>query len=99
MSRSDQIDEIEQQLRQLKLSSQDVPTKREHEKDLRTKMKDLQKKVSVLLTATLQPQVGGAAGLRRLDSGCPSAGREFSDSIDRKVGQAREDRAEVVADR
>jgi hypothetical protein len=44
MSRSDQIDEIEQQLRQLKLSSQDVPIKCEHEKDLRTKMKDLQKK-------------------------------------------------------
>ena len=39
------------------------------------------------------------AGLRLLDPGCPSAGREFSDSIDRKVGQAREDRDEVVAER
>jgi hypothetical protein len=43
MSKSDQINEIEQQLRNLELSSQDAPTKREHEKELRTRMKDLQK--------------------------------------------------------
>ena len=41
----------------------------------------------------------GPGGLGRLDPGCPSAGREFGDSIERKIGQAREDRAEVVADR
>lgn len=43
--------------------------------------------------------VDGVAGFRRLVAGGPSAGREFSDSIDRKIGQAREHRAEVVADR
>ena len=43
--------------------------------------------------------VDGVAGFRRLVSGRPSAGREFGDSIDRKIGQAREHRAEVVADR
>jgi hypothetical protein len=37
--------------------------------------------------------------LRRLDPGRPSAGCEFSDAIDRKIGQAREHRAEVVAER
>ena len=51
--------------------------------------------VSVLLTAP----VDGVAGFRRLVAGGPSAGREFSDSIDRKISQAREHRAEVVADR
>jgi hypothetical protein len=30
--------------------------------------------------------VAGAAGFRRLVPGCPSAGREFRDSIDRKIG-------------
>jgi len=43
--------------------------------------------------------VDGVAGFRRLVAGGPSAGREFSDSIDRKIGQAREHRAQVVADR
>ena len=43
--------------------------------------------------------VDGVAGFQRLVAGGPSAGREFSDSIDRKIGQAREHRAEVVADR
>src|ERR1700736_47016 len=43
--------------------------------------------------------VDGVAGFRRLVAGGPSAGRKFSDSIDRKIGQAREHRAEVVADR
>jgi hypothetical protein len=37
------------------------------------------------------------AGFRRLDPDRPSAGREFTDSIDRKIGQAREHRAQVVA--
>ena len=43
--------------------------------------------------------VDGVAGFRRLVAGDASAGRKFSDSIDRKIGQAREHRAEVVADR
>src|SRR5271166_3299170 len=43
--------------------------------------------------------VDGVARFRRLVAGGPSAGREFSDSIDRKISQAREHRAEVVADR
>src|SRR5260370_20462813 len=43
--------------------------------------------------------VDGAAGLRRLAADSPSAGREFSDSIDRKIGQSREHSTEVVADR
>ena len=53
--------------------------------------------VSVIPTARLT--VDGVAGFRRLVPGSPSAGREFGDSIDRKIGQAREHRAEVVADR
>jgi internalin A len=51
-------------------------------------------KVSVFLTARYP-----VAGLRRLDSGRPSVGREFSDSIAWKIGQAREYRAEIVAER
>jgi hypothetical protein len=42
MSKSDQIDEIEQQLRNLQLSSQDISIKREHERELHVRMKDLQ---------------------------------------------------------
>jgi hypothetical protein len=42
MSESDQIIEIEQQLRRLRLSSQDLSTKREHERELHARMKDLQ---------------------------------------------------------
>ena len=42
MSKSDQIDEIEQQLRNLQLSSQDISIKREHERELHARMKDLQ---------------------------------------------------------
>src|ERR1700680_3518543 len=34
-------------------------------------------------------RVDGAAGFRRLVPGALSAGREFSDSIDRKIGQSR----------
>ena len=49
--------------------------------------------------SVLPPGGWGPGGLGRLDPGCPSAGREFGDSIERKIGQAREDRAEVVADR
>ena len=41
----------------------------------------------------------GAAGFRRLVAGGPSAGREFSDSIDRKIGQARGHRAQVTEPR
>jgi hypothetical protein len=41
MSKSDQIDEIEQQLRNLQLSSQDISIKREHERELHARMKDL----------------------------------------------------------
>lgn len=37
--------------------------------------------------------VNGVAGFSRLDPSRPSTGREFSDSIDRKIGQARERRA------
>jgi DNA polymerase family A len=40
-----------------------------------------------------------SSDLRRLDSGRPSFGREFSYAIARKIGQAREHRAEVVAER
>jgi transcriptional regulator of aromatic amino acid metabolism len=43
--------------------------------------------------------VDGVAGFRRLVAGSPSAGREFGDSIDRKVSQARRDRATTVANR
>jgi hypothetical protein len=43
MSKSDQIDEIEQQLRNFQLSSQDISIKREHERELHARMKDLQK--------------------------------------------------------
>jgi hypothetical protein len=42
MSESDQIIEIEQQLRRLKLSSRDLSTKRELERELHARMKDLQ---------------------------------------------------------
>ena len=38
------------------------------------------------------------AGIRRLDPGRPSFGREFSDAIARKIGQPREHRVEVVAE-
>jgi len=44
-------------------------------------------------------KVHSVAGFRRLVAGSPSAGREFSDAIARKIGQAWEHRAEVVADR
>jgi hypothetical protein len=43
MSKSDQIDEIEQQLRNLQLSSQDTSIKQKHERELHTRLKDLQK--------------------------------------------------------
>jgi hypothetical protein len=43
MSESDQRNAIEEQLRQLQLSSQDTPTKREHEKELHARMQELQK--------------------------------------------------------
>jgi hypothetical protein len=42
MSKSDQIDEIEQQLRNLQVSSQDTLIKSKHEKELHTRLKDLQ---------------------------------------------------------
>jgi hypothetical protein len=43
--------------------------------------------------------VDGVAGFRRLVAGSPSAGREFGDSIDRKIGQARNHRTQVVSNR
>jgi hypothetical protein len=41
--------------------------------------------------------VDGVAGFRRLVADSPSSGREFSDSIDGKIGQARKHRAQIVA--
>jgi integrase/recombinase XerD len=41
--------------------------------------------------------VDGVAGFRRLVADSPSGGREFSDSIDGKIGQARKHRAQIVA--
>ena len=43
--------------------------------------------------------VDGVAGFRRLVADSPSAGGKFVDSIDRKIGQAWEHRAEVGAER
>jgi hypothetical protein len=43
MSQSDQINEIEEQLRRLQLSSQDTLAKREHEKELHARIQELQK--------------------------------------------------------
>jgi hypothetical protein len=44
-------------------------------------------------------RVDGVAEFRRVVAGSPNAGREFSDSIDRKIGQAREHRTQVVSNR
>src|ERR1700740_2396640 len=41
--------------------------------------------------------VDDVAGFRRLVADSPSGGREFSDSIDGKIGQARQHRAQIVA--
>jgi hypothetical protein len=41
--------------------------------------------------------VDGVAGFRRLVADNPSGGREFSDSIDGKVGQTGQHRAEIIA--
>ena len=41
--------------------------------------------------------VDGVAGFRRLVADSPSGGREFSDSIDGKIGQARKHRTQIVA--
>jgi Initiator Replication protein len=41
--------------------------------------------------------VDGVEGFRRLVADSPSGRREFSDSIDGKVGQARKHRAQIVA--
>ena len=41
--------------------------------------------------------VDGVAGFRRLVADSPSGGREFSNSIDGKVGQAWKHRAQIVA--
>ena len=43
--------------------------------------------------------VDGVAGSDGLVPGSPSAGREFGDSSDGKIGQAREHRTQVVSDR
>jgi hypothetical protein len=43
MSKIDQIDEIEQELRNLQLSSQDTSIKQKHERELHARLKDLQK--------------------------------------------------------
>jgi TPR repeat protein len=54
---------------------------------------------SGLSTRSIVSTVDGVAGFRRLVAGTPSARCEFSDSIDRKIGQAQEHSAEVVANR
>ena len=41
--------------------------------------------------------VDGVPGFRRLIADSPSGGREFSNSIDGKVGQTRKHRAQIVA--
>jgi hypothetical protein len=55
--------------------------------------------VALYLNRKHKHRFDGAAGFRRLDLGRPSVGGEFRDSIDRKIGQAWEHRAEVGAER
>jgi hypothetical protein len=43
MSQIDQIEEIEQQLRRLQLSSQEMPVKQKHEKELHVRIENLRK--------------------------------------------------------
>jgi hypothetical protein len=51
------------------------------------------------LTNTRLMAVGYSMGFGRLVSSQPSCRRELGDPIDREVGQARQDRAKIVADR
>jgi hypothetical protein len=43
MSEIDQMEEIEQQLRRLQLSSQEMPVKRKHENELHVRIENLRK--------------------------------------------------------